>query len=184
MMNLLNMLVKLALAITLSMAPVLPGLQSSAEAGIVKKIVAVRTASKVLKGARLAKKYSAELKRVSKIAPTRQQRKLLFDCLRKPVKGCIGSMKAKDWDKLRPSVKEEWVKNTGRPWPKYEKDILSKNGRPYRKAGDDWEAHHIIPKDKGGPHEWWNVHPVPRPEHQGVIHARDAILNKMMEMMK
>ena len=65
----------------------------------------------------------------------------------------------------------QWEQNTGRQWPRYQEQVLSKKGVPYREVGDPFDAHHIIENSYGGPHEWWNIHPAATPgQHQGGIH--------------
>jgi hypothetical protein len=92
-------------------------------------------------------------------------------------------MNPADWDKMRNGVKKAWEAKNG-PWPKYTSPRYSKSGNTIKKVGDDWEAHHIIPKASGGPHQAWNVHPVPIPEHMGVIHARTGLLRGVLDIIK
>ncbi|MEG4416964.1 HNH endonuclease signature motif containing protein, partial [Microcoleus sp. C2C3] len=60
----------------------------------------------------------------------------------------------------------------------------NKSGKTIAEPGDLYEAHHVIPKNIGGPHEWWNMHPVPRPEHQKVVHAAESFLNKIIALAR
>jgi len=59
----------------------------------------------------------------------------------------------------RNTLKRDWEKATGQTWPK-------------TPAGIDYQAHHIIPHQYGGPNVWWNLHPVPGgAAHQGGVHG-------------
>jgi 5-methylcytosine-specific restriction endonuclease McrA len=69
---------------------------------------------------------------------------------------------------------KEWETVQNKKWPTYAENIQSKaKGRKnIADAGDKLQAHHIIPKQFGGPNKWWNLTPVPAPAHQAIIHAR------------
>ncbi|MBA4152283.1 MAG: hypothetical protein C0509_06955 [Acinetobacter sp.] len=57
------------------------------------------------------------------------------------------------------NLKREWEFNTGQIWPK-------------TASGVDFQSHHVIPKQYGGPNQWWNLHPVPGGSaHQGGVHG-------------
>ena len=65
----------------------------------------------------------------------------------------------------------EWEKNTGQKWPRYTEPLYSKSGQPIKKAGEPYDAHHIIENKYGGDHVWWNITPAKFPdEHQAGIH--------------
>ncbi|WP_125833337.1 HNH endonuclease [Pseudomonas sp. v388] len=65
----------------------------------------------------------------------------------------------REYNSQRNNLKREWELNTGLTWPKTE-------------SGVDFQAHHVIPQQYGGPNQWWNLHPVPvGSAHQGGVHA-------------
>ncbi|WP_339533057.1 DUF637 domain-containing protein [Pseudomonas mucidolens] len=65
----------------------------------------------------------------------------------------------REYNSQRNNLKREWELNTGLTWPKTE-------------SGVDFQAHHVIPQQYGGPNQWWNLHPVPGGSaHQGGVHA-------------
>lgn len=69
----------------------------------------------------------------------------------------------------------QWEKQTGQRWPRYTEDLHSKNGTLVRRAGQPYDAHHIIESSYGGPNEWWNMHPARFPDqHQQGIHRSDS----------
>lgn len=82
-------------------------------------------------------------------------------------------------------LKKEWEEANGRPWPKYEQDVYSANGNLIRKAGSDYDAHHIQPLGMGGKNEVSNITPLNAEVHydkQGV-HAPDSPYSKLDQML-
>lgn len=86
-----------------------------------------------------------------------------------------------EFDNKKEDLKREWEKENGREWPKYEKDVYSSNGRLIRKAGSDYDAHHIQPLSMGGKNEAKNITPLHAEVHydkQGV-HAPNSPYSKL-----
>lgn len=82
------------------------------------------------------------------------------------------------FDNAKDRLIDEWEKNTGDKWPVYTEDVLNDAGEVIRKAGQRFDAHHLIESSFGGPNAWWNLHPAAFPsEHQGGIHAVDSLAN-------
>ena len=82
-------------------------------------------------------------------------------------------------------LKHEWEEANGKPWPKYENDVYSANGNLIRKAGSDYDAHHIQPLGMGGKNEASNITPLNAEGHydkQGV-HASDSPYSKLDRML-
>lgn len=50
----------------------------------------------------------------------------------------------------RVQLKLEWQEANGRLWTKYEHDVYSDNNKLIRKAGSDYDVHHIQPLGMGG----------------------------------
>lgn len=76
----------------------------------------------------------------------------------------------------KPELKRQWEIENGRPWPKYETDVYSASGKLIRKAGSDYDAHHIQPLSLGGKNEASNITPLHAEVHydkQGV-HAPNS----------
>jgi hypothetical protein len=70
----------------------------------------------------------------------------------------------------------EWERQTGQAWPRYAQDLLNADGKLLRKAGDPFDAHHVIENVYGGPHRWWNLTPARFPDqHQGGIHLESIM---------
>ncbi|WP_425594377.1 HNH endonuclease, partial [Pannonibacter phragmitetus] len=65
----------------------------------------------------------------------------------------------REYNRQRNNLKRDWELNTGQKWPKTENGV-------------DFQAHHVIPQQYGGPNQWWNLHPVPGGSaHQGGVHG-------------
>lgn len=82
-------------------------------------------------------------------------------------------------------LKREWEIANGRPWPKYDHDVYSASGKLIRKAGSDYDAHHIQPLGMGGKNEESNITPLNAEVHydkQGV-HAPDSPYSKLDKML-
>lgn len=82
------------------------------------------------------------------------------------------------FDNARDKLIDEWEKNTGDKWPVYAQDVLNDAGEVIRKAGQRYDAHHLIESSFGGSNAWWNIHPAAFPlEHQAGIHATNSLAN-------
>jgi predicted ribonuclease toxin of YeeF-YezG toxin-antitoxin module len=46
-----------------------------------------------------------------------------------------------------------------------------------------YQAHHIVPQQLGGKHEWWNMHPLSVTEHQMGIHKESSSLNQILKSL-
>ncbi len=77
----------------------------------------------------------------------------------------------------------QWEEKTGQKWPVYEEDIIStKTGEPYIKAGQYYDAHHIIECSYGGDNAWWNIHPARNPDiHQSGIHGVGSSASRLFD---
>lgn len=93
--------------------------------------------------------------------------------------------KRDEFDDKKPELKKQWSEENGRPWPKYDKDVYSSNGKMIRKAGGDYDAHHIQPLGMNGQNDASNITPLHAKEHydkQGV-HAPDSPYSKLDKML-
>jgi hypothetical protein len=90
-----------------------------------------------------------------------------------------------EFDDKKSELKKQWSKENGQPWPKYDQDVYSSNGKIIRKAGGDYDAHHIQPLGMNGKNEASNITPLHANEHydkQGV-HASDSPYSKLDKML-
>jgi hypothetical protein len=86
-----------------------------------------------------------------------------------------------EFDDKKAEMKKQWEAENGCPWPKYEHDVYSPNGKLIRKAGSDYDAHHIQPLGMGGKNEVSNITPLHAEMHydrQG-IHSPNSPYSKM-----
>lgn len=93
--------------------------------------------------------------------------------------------KRDEFDDNKAELKRQWSEENGRPWPKYDEDVYSSNGKLIRKAGGDYDAHHIQPLGMNGKNEASNITPLHANEHydkQGV-HAPDSPYSKLDKML-
>ena len=76
-----------------------------------------------------------------------------------------------DFNRVKNELIDQWEQHTGQSWPRYAEDQFSANGTLVRRAGQPYDAHHIIESSYAGPNEWWNMHPARFPDqHQQGIH--------------
>ncbi|TLX17118.1 HNH endonuclease signature motif containing protein [Rhizobium sp. MHM7A] len=157
---------------------------SPVSAGLIDTGAKAYTAYRLVKIGATVLKYGRQLQSISKIPLNSRQLSLLKGCFQD--RNCASYVSnPKTWNKpVKDALIREWEAQTGLPWPKHSKTIYSKHGRILAEAGSPYEAHHIIPKSIGGPHSWWNMHPVPRPEHQSVVHAGTSFLNEIMKLAR
>ena len=95
------------------------------------------------------------------------------------------STKREEFDDKKSDLKKQWANEHGQPWPKYDSDVYSSNGKLIRKAGGDYDAHHIQPLGMDGKNEVSNITPLHASEHydrQGV-HAPDSPYSKLDKML-
>lgn len=86
-----------------------------------------------------------------------------------------------EFAELKPNLKKQWEEENGRPWPKYTEDVYSANGKLIRKAGSDYDAHHIQPLSMGGKNIASNITPLHAEVHydkQG-IHSPNSPYSKI-----
>lgn len=79
--------------------------------------------------------------------------------------------------KLKNSLINTWEKQTGQKWPTYQK--WNETTKEFDTLNH--QVHHIIPQQVGGPHEWWNIHPLLRKDHQSGVHLKGSHLNRLLQ---
>ena len=86
------------------------------------------------------------------------------------------AVRREEFNTVKSDLKKQWEEKNGMEWPKYDHDVYSSNGKLIRKAGQDYDAHHILPLSMGGKNEVSNITPLSAEVHydkQGV-HAPDS----------
>ena len=96
------------------------------------------------------------------------------------------ALKREEFDNLKADLKKQWELEYGSPWPKYETDVYSSNGKLIRQAGTDYDAHHIQPLSLGGKNEVSNITPLHAEVHydkQG-IHSPDSPYYQLSKILE
>lgn len=82
------------------------------------------------------------------------------------------------FDRSRSTLMADWSKATSKPWPTSKVTLQSNKGGIIAKAGQDHQAHHIIPLELGGANAWWNIVPAEAAgAHQFGLHGTGSVLN-------
>lgn len=135
----------------------------------------------------LIKRYIKELEEQTEMKLTKSQKDKLADSLRNNEYTKLSPAETAKhrtvFNKTRDNIIKDWELNTGEKWPTYTEDIISeKTGKVLRKAGDRYDAHHIIENSYGGEHEWWNMQPAEFPtKHQGGIHSSGSAASELFK---
>ena len=90
-----------------------------------------------------------------------------------------------EFSELKSDLKKQWEEENGIPWPKYSEDVYSSNGKLIRKAGSDYDAHHIQPLCMGGKNIASNITPLHAEVHydkQG-IHSSDSPYSRIDKVL-
>lgn len=96
------------------------------------------------------------------------------------------AVKREEFDDRKVDLKRQWEQAHDRPWPKYESDVYSASGKLIRRAGSDYDAHHIQPLTLGGENTVANITPLHADVHydkQG-IHAPDSPYSKLVQRLE
>lgn len=128
--------------------------------------------------------YFSDLKAKSECSDTISNQPFSVSDLKKMAPEETAKMRD-EFDDKRTSLKREWAKENGREWPTYERDVYSANGKLIRKAGSDYDAHHIQPLGMGGKNEVSNITPLNAEVHydkQG-IHAAGSPYSMLDQML-
>lgn len=128
--------------------------------------------------------YFQDLKDKSECPDTIEDRPFEVDDLEKQLPEKTAEMRDQ-FDDLKAELKKQWEEKYGRSWPKYDHDIYSSSGKLIRKAGSDYDAHHIQPLGMGGKNEVSNITPLNAEVHydkQG-IHSPDSPYSRMDKIL-
>ena len=129
-------------------------------------------------------KYLNDIQAQTGLAVSPKQQKLIDQALAKTdyTRLSVAESKAHraQFNKVKNELITQWEKQTGQSWPRYTEDLYSKNGTLVRRAGQPYDAHHIIESSYGGPNQWWNMHPARFPDqHQQGIHRAGGPSNQI-----
>ena len=133
---------------------------------------------------KLLRDYFRDLKENSECPDTIPDKPFEVTDLRKRAPEENAEMR-EEFSDIKAQLKREWEEENGRPWPKYERDVYSQNGKLIRKAGSDYDAHHIHFLCMGGKNEAGNITPLHAEVHydkQGV-HSPDSPYSKLVQTL-
>ncbi|MBC2582762.1 hypothetical protein HGI79_21380 [Clostridium sp. DJ247] len=131
------------------------------------------------------REYLRDLETQTEIKIGKEQRELVLsdyyqNDYSKPVSRSEYEAITKEYNKLKPKMRDEWAEKTGQKLPQYEETVYSKKGDIYLDKGDNFDLHHIIERNYGGKNEWWNSIPASNPtQHQGGIHRSGGPARKL-----
>jgi LysM repeat protein len=163
-------------------APALEGTSGAASMGRISG----KSAGGASERALLYRRYIRQMEAETGLKVGRQQRQLLVEHLQKTAHTRLAKVESvahrRAFQRIKNDLVKEWETRTGQMWPRYSEDVLSASGKVVRRAGDPYDAHHVIESVYGGPAVWWNIHPGRFPAaHQGGIHAADTALRRIFE---
>lgn len=87
------------------------------------------------------------------------------------------------FDDNKAKLRKEWESLNNREWPKYKEDVYNEKGVRVRKAGDNYDAHHIQPLKLGGANEASNITPLDLTKHAD-IHSANGSCAKLVNRLE
>ena len=122
--------------------------------------------------------YVDEIEKITKRELPEKQKEFLEKALKQKdytKLGPEGTAAARsEFNKIRPKLIKEWEQFTGQTWPRYTEDVVNAAGNIVRRAGQYFDAHHVIELCTEGPNTWWNIHPASFEEHN-LIHSTESL---------
>ncbi len=88
-----------------------------------------------------------------------------------------------EFDDKKANLRKEWENINKREWPKYKQDVYNENGIRVRKAGDNYDAHHIQPLKLGGENIASNITPMDYFKHNE-IHSGNGSCTKLLKAVE
>ncbi len=135
----------------------------------------------------MMRQYLRDMESITGVPIATEQRLLLKSALKEQkfvkIEGAFEKRSYRNtFDASKKNLIKEWEVNTGQKWPTYTEEVWGKNiTEPYKKIGERYDAHEIIPNSYKGPLEWWNITPAKSPDqHQKLIHGTNSTLNKIL----
>lgn len=95
----------------------------------------------------------------------------------------IVAEKREEFDDNKAKLRKEWEELNHREWPKYKEDVVNDDGQVIRKAGDNYDAHHIQPLQLGGDNVASNITPLDVNSHREV-HSSTGSCKSLVESIK
>lgn len=84
---------------------------------------------------------------------------------------------------MKASLRKEWEELNHLEWPKYKEDVVNADGVVIRKAGQNYDAHHIQPLKLGGENIVTNITPLDMSNHKEV-HSLNGSCRALVDAVK
>ena len=91
--------------------------------------------------------------------------------------------KQEEFADIKASLRKEWEELNHQEWPKYKEDVVNSDGVVIRKAGHNYDAHHIQPLQLGGENVVTNITPLDMNNHKE-IHSSDGSCRALVNGVK
>ena len=130
----------------------------------------------------LIKEYISDLREKSAFGETITNKALNDSKLELKTPEKLAEMR-EDFEDNKSKLRKEWETLNNREWPKYTQDVKNENGVTIRKAGDNFDAHHIQPLQLGGENVASNLTPMDLAKH-AEIHSKDGSCSKLVKTME
>lgn len=91
--------------------------------------------------------------------------------------------KREEFDENKAKLRKEWEEINHKEWPKYKEDVVNEDGVVIRKAGDNYDAHHIQPLQLGGENVASNITPLDVYSHRE-IHTVNGSCTALVDKVK
>jgi toxin YxiD len=130
------------------------------------------------------------MEKITNVPIAKEQRVFLKKALQEQkfvkLEGVEAGLYRGEFKKSKDTLITQWEQKTGRTWPTYTQNVWGKNPvDPYKRIGDNFDAHEIIPNSYKGPLKWWNITPARAPDqHQKLIHGSGSSLNQILKKTK
>ncbi len=130
----------------------------------------------------LVKDYIEDLKSKSECPETIPEDALDTDKLEIRLPDKVAEMRD-EFDDKKADLRKEWENIHEREWPKYENDVTNGEGKVIRKAGDNYDAHHIHSLQTGGENVASNITPMDVNSHRE-IHSSGGSCTAVVDKVK
>ena len=121
------------------------------------------------------KEYKADLERLVHYPDTLKLSDIKKTMMERVTGEKLGKMR-EDFKSCKDRLITEWESKTGKEWPRYENNVYNKNGILIHKAGDRYDAHHVLPLSLGGLNVWSNITPMDCLKHQEIHKSKSACM--------
>ena len=91
--------------------------------------------------------------------------------------------KREEFEDMKSSLRKQWEELNHQEWPKYKENVTNAYDVVIRKAGDNYDIHHIEPLQLGGENVVTNITPLDMNNHKKV-HSSDGSCKALVDAVK